>query len=105
MIAWLLKIIQWIRQKLAKKSNRHYLVINSDSAEHIGLKMRGLPKSGDIKYIKGGTSDDNPRHFSIHVLKVFKLNNSQKIEMGCEITDEVYYIDGKYNDLEIKRID
>ena len=105
MIEWIVNIIQWIKRKLVKKRSRLYEVINSDSPEHVGLKMRGLPKTGELKYIKGGTSDDRPRHYSVEVLKVFKLKNSQKVALGLNVTDEVYYVDGKYNDLEIKRID
>lgn len=94
----------WVRYRLRRKYKRLYEVYNGDAPEHVGLKLRGLPRQGSRVIIKGGTEDTVARHFEIHVLNVFKLNRQQKYQASIPKYTDAYYVDGKYNDLEIKRI-
>ena len=102
--AYIVQFINWIQYRLRKKYKRLYVVYNSDAPEHIGLQLRGLPKAQSRVIIKGGTSDDKARHYEVQVLNVFKLDKEQKFRADIPKGVDAYYVDGKYNDLEIKRI-
>ena len=98
------KFIAWLQFKLRKKHKRLYVVYNSDGKEFIGLRIRGLPRRGMEVIAKGGADDVTPRHFGVQVLNIFKLTKDQKYASKLPLDKEAYYVDGKYNDLEIKRI-
>lgn len=104
MWGFVLEFIAFIKYRAAKKHKRLYVVYNSDAAVHIGLQLRGLPKEGAKVIIKGGTIDTIARHFEIQVLTIFELTKIQKRAKGIANSVDAYYIDGRYNDLEIKRI-
>lgn len=99
------QVVKWIQFKLRKKYKRKYEVYNSDAPEHIGLFMRGLPKAGSRVTIKGGTTDDKSRHYGVIVLSIIELTEEQRKTANLTKSQEAWYIDGKYNDLEIKRIE
>jgi len=98
------RIVVSIQYRTKKKYKRLYEVYNSDAKEHIGLKLRGLPKPGAKVIIKGGTSDEVSRHFEVYVLAIFELKKEQKDNVNISRDVDAYYIDGRYNDIEIKRI-
>lgn len=102
---FLRNFLEWRRWKFRKKYKRLYEVYNSDAPEHIGLKMRGIPEPGTKVTIKGGTGDNKARHFTVEVFHVSKLNRKQLSKAKFGGKTEAYYIDGRYNDLEVKRIE
>jgi len=101
---YVLQFVAWVRYRTKRKYKRVYEVYNSDALEHIGLHLRGLPIAGTKIIVKGGTSDTVPRHYEVQILNVFKLSKEQKDRVEIPSNIDAYYIDGRYNDLEIKRI-
>ena len=90
--------MSWFNNVPADK--RIFIVFWSNASEHIGRKIRGVPEVGRVTYLKspdgGGGS-----HFTLEVMSMEKFTKKKCKELDIE---EGYHIDGRYNDLKIKRI-
>lgn len=78
-----------------------FIVFWSGEEAHVERKIRGVPIPGKITFLKATGKDYQKSNYSIDVIGLERFTMKKCKELG--ITDG-YYVDGRYNDLKIKRI-
>ena len=98
---WYRRFIAWYRWRNVPKRKRIFKVYWSDSIEHIGCKIRGVPIIMKSTFIKPGEDAKWRSHFIMEVVGIERFNKKKCKELDMK---EGYYVDGRYNDMKIERV-